>query len=335
MLRRVVSTWLGDPRVRKISFTGSTNVGRVLLRQAADRVVNSSMELGGNAPLIVTEDADLDAAVAGAMTAKFRNGGQACTAANRFYVHSDVADAFTARLGAAVEALAVGPAADPGNHIGPMISPRAVAKTEQLVAEAVAAGARVAHRATVPDGLTGHFYAPVVLTDVGADAGIVQEEVFGPVAPSSVRSRLAQVERLLADAIAREHQALLARVPERERERAAQVMHHVLVPVLVGAGENFRRGIGPERVAAHGELGLELGVVGDGAIERDRQPGNLVVKRLAEHHAMPAVGAEGAQVFAAGAAMRERLHHRDERAFLGRVAPCNPSGDRAHGLGRF
>ena len=179
----VVSTWLGDPHVRKISFTGSTNVGRVLLRQAADRVVNSSMELGGNAPLIVTEDADLDTAVAGAMTAKFRNGGQACTAANRFYIHSDVADAFTARLGAAVEALAVGPAADPGNHIGPMISPRAVAKTEQLVAEAVAAGARVAHRATVPDGLTGHFYAPVVLTDVGADAGIVQEEVFGPVAP--------------------------------------------------------------------------------------------------------------------------------------------------------
>ena len=121
----VVSTWLEDPRVRKISFTGSTNVGRVLLRQAADRVVNSSMELGGNAPLIVTEDADLDAAVAGAMTAKFRNGGQACTAANRFYVHDDIADAFTARLGAAVEALAVGPASDPGNHIGPMISARA------------------------------------------------------------------------------------------------------------------------------------------------------------------------------------------------------------------
>jgi succinate-semialdehyde dehydrogenase/glutarate-semialdehyde dehydrogenase len=179
----VVGTWLQDSRVRKISFTGSTNVGRVLLRQAADRVVNSSMELGGNAPLVVTEDADLDSAVSGAMTAKFRNGGQACTAANRLYVHEDIADAFTARLGAEVEALAVGPADDPGNHVGPMISARAVAKTEQLVTDAVAAGARVTHRATVPEGLTGYFCAPVVLSDVQPDAAIVQEEIFGPVAP--------------------------------------------------------------------------------------------------------------------------------------------------------
>ena len=121
----VVTAWLQDPRVRKISFTGSTNVGRVLLRQAADRVVNSSMELGGNAPFVVTEDADLDAAVAGALVAKFRNGGQACTAANRFYVHHDVAEAFTDRLGAAVQALRVGPAADPETQIGPVISARA------------------------------------------------------------------------------------------------------------------------------------------------------------------------------------------------------------------
>ncbi len=179
----VVSGWLDDTRVRKISFTGSTNVGRVLLRQAADRVVNSSMELGGNAPLIVTEDADLDAAVAGAMTAKFRNGGQACTAANRFYVHEDLADEFTARLGAQVEALAVGPAQDGGTHIGPMISARAVAKTEQLVTDAISAGARVAHQATVPEGLTGWFCPPIVLSDVSPDAGIVAEEIFGPVAP--------------------------------------------------------------------------------------------------------------------------------------------------------
>ncbi len=117
----VVTTWLQDARVRKISFTGSTGVGRVLLRQAADRVVNSSMELGGNAPFIVTEDADLDAAVAGAMIAKFRNGGQACTAANRFYIHADVIDEFTARFGRAVEALTVGPAST-GAEIGPLIS---------------------------------------------------------------------------------------------------------------------------------------------------------------------------------------------------------------------
>ncbi len=179
----VVSAWLEDPRVRKISFTGSTNVGRVLLRQAADRVVNSSMELGGNAPFVVTDDADLDAAVKGAMTAKFRNGGQACTAANRFYVHQDIADAFTARLGAAVEALTVGPAADSESDIGPLISARALAKTEQLVETAVAGGAKVAHRSAVPQGLTGHFHPAVVLTDVEPDAGIVQEEIFGPVAP--------------------------------------------------------------------------------------------------------------------------------------------------------
>jgi succinate-semialdehyde dehydrogenase/glutarate-semialdehyde dehydrogenase len=116
----IVTAWLEDPRVRKISFTGSTGVGRVLLRQAAERVVNTSMELGGNAPFVVTASADVAAAVEGAMVAKFRNGGQACTAANRFYVHADVAEEFVARFGAAVEALKVGPAED-GNDIGPLI----------------------------------------------------------------------------------------------------------------------------------------------------------------------------------------------------------------------
>ncbi len=142
----VVTTWLQDARVRKISFTGSTGVGRVLLRQAADRIVNSSMELGGNAPFIVTEDADLDAAVAGAMIAKFRNGGQACTAANRFYIHADVIDEFTARFGWAVEALTVGPAST-GAEIGPLISQRAVENVDALVRDAVAVGARISHQA--------------------------------------------------------------------------------------------------------------------------------------------------------------------------------------------
>jgi succinate-semialdehyde dehydrogenase/glutarate-semialdehyde dehydrogenase len=179
----VATAWLEDDRVRKISFTGSTNVGRILLRQAADRVVNSSMELGGNAPFVVTEDADLEAAVAGAVVAKFRNGGQACTAANRFYVHQDVAERFTAMLGAAVESLRVGPAADSRNQVGPVISARALATIDALVDEAVAQGARVAHRAELPAGLTGHFCAPVVLTGVRPDARVVQEEIFGPVAP--------------------------------------------------------------------------------------------------------------------------------------------------------
>ncbi|MEO5663413.1 MAG: aldehyde dehydrogenase family protein [Nocardioides sp.] len=179
----VVSAWLADSRVRKVSFTGSTLVGRALLHQAADRVLNSSMELGGNAPFIVTEDADLELAVAAAMVAKFRNGGQTCTAANRFLVHEDVADEFTDRLGAAVSSLVVGPASLPGTSIGPVISARAVARLDEAVTSAVASGARVAARAVLPDGLTGHFVAPVVLRDVAPDAAIVAEELFGPVAP--------------------------------------------------------------------------------------------------------------------------------------------------------
>jgi succinate-semialdehyde dehydrogenase/glutarate-semialdehyde dehydrogenase len=167
----VVGTWLRDPRVRKVSFTGSTGVGKVLLRQAAERVVNASMELGGNAPFVVTEDADIGAAVAGAMVAKFRNGGQACTAANRFYVHVDVADEFVERFGGETERLTVGPAID-GCAIGPLISAAAVRRVESAVASAVAQGARISHRATLTDS-SGHFFAPTLLTDVPPGADIL------------------------------------------------------------------------------------------------------------------------------------------------------------------
>ncbi|RYB92256.1 NAD-dependent succinate-semialdehyde dehydrogenase [Nocardioides glacieisoli] len=177
----VVGAWLADERVRKVSFTGSTGVGRMLLHQAADRVLNSSMELGGNAPFIVTEDADLDAAVTGAMIAKFRNGGQACTAANRFYVHRDVAFDFTARLVAEVEKLTVGPAAD-GCAIGPLISAASVQRVTAAVDHAVQEGARIAGRAVLPNA-AGHFVAPTVLAEVPADAAILREEIFGPVLP--------------------------------------------------------------------------------------------------------------------------------------------------------
>ncbi|KAA1395848.1 NAD-dependent succinate-semialdehyde dehydrogenase [Aeromicrobium ginsengisoli] len=191
----VVSTWMADARVRKISFTGSTGIGRVLLKQAADRVVNSSMELGGNAPLVVTEDADLDAAVAGAMIAKFRGGGQACTAANRFYVHADVADAFTAKLGAEVEKLTVGPATE-GSQIGPLISAKAVDGVAALVDSAVAAGARISHRADIPDS-KGYYFPPTVLVDVPADADLVTTEIFGPVAPIVTWTDEAEMLRLV------------------------------------------------------------------------------------------------------------------------------------------
>ena len=178
---KIVTTWMEDPRVRKISFTGSTGIGQVLLKQAADRVVNSSMELGGNAPFVVTDDADLDAAVEGTMIAKFRGGGQACTAANRLYVHADVAEEFTAKLGAKVAALTVGPANE-GFDIGPMINAKAVDSMNTLLDGAVAAGARITHQADVPDS-KGFYFPPTVLVDVPADADIVHEEIFGPIAP--------------------------------------------------------------------------------------------------------------------------------------------------------
>lgn len=177
----VVTAWLEDARVRKVSFTGSTGVGRMLLRQAAGRVLNSSMELGGNAPFVITADADLDAAVAGAMIAKFRGGGQACTAANRFYVHADVADAFVEKFGAAVAALKVGPSADADNQIGPVISEKALTGIAKLVDAAVADGAKVAVQGSVP--AEGWFFPPTVLVDVPFGAPILSEEIFGPVAP--------------------------------------------------------------------------------------------------------------------------------------------------------
>lgn len=178
----VVSAWIGDPRVRKLSFTGSTGVGRTLLAQCADRVLNTSMELGGNAPFVVAEEADVDAAVQGAMIAKFRNSGQACTAANRFYVHRRVADDFVERFGKAVEALKVGHG-DQGAEIGPVISTGAADGIRSLVEDAIAGGARVAHHATVSSDLPSSFVAPTVLTGVAPDAAIVREEIFGPVAP--------------------------------------------------------------------------------------------------------------------------------------------------------
>jgi succinate-semialdehyde dehydrogenase/glutarate-semialdehyde dehydrogenase len=179
----VVREWMDDPRVRKLSFTGSTEVGRVLLAQAARRVMNTSMELGGNAPFIVARDADLDAAVAGAMTAKFRGGGQACTAANRFYVHESVAFEFVSRMAAQVSKLVVGPASETATQIGPMISQRAVDSTHALIDDALDRGARLAAVADLPSNLAGHYVAPTLLADVPADARVVQEEIFGPVAP--------------------------------------------------------------------------------------------------------------------------------------------------------
>jgi succinate-semialdehyde dehydrogenase / glutarate-semialdehyde dehydrogenase len=178
----VVSAMLHDPRVRKLSFTGSTEVGRVLLREAADQVVNCSMELGGNAPFLVLDDADLDAAVGGAMVAKMRNAGEACTAANRFYVHASVADEFGRRLADRMAALRIGPGTDENTEVGPLVNEEAVAKVDELVRGASGAGGRVVAGGRRPDR-PGFFYEPTVLLDVPTDAEILAEEIFGPVAP--------------------------------------------------------------------------------------------------------------------------------------------------------
>jgi succinate-semialdehyde dehydrogenase / glutarate-semialdehyde dehydrogenase len=176
-----VKTALADARVRKLSFTGSTEVGRILLKQAADRIVNCSMELGGNDPFIVLDDADLDAAVEGAMLAKMRNGGQACTAANRFLVQESVASAFGEKLAAKMAALRVGPATAADTQLGPMVSARAVDGIADKVDRSVAAGATLALGGERPSG-DGFFYPATVLTDVPRDSAVAVEEVFGPVA---------------------------------------------------------------------------------------------------------------------------------------------------------
>jgi len=169
-----------DPRLRKLSFTGSTPVGQKLLAQAADGVLRTSMELGGNAPFVVFEDADLDAAVDGAIAAKFRNIGQACTAANRFIVHRSVAEAFARRVTERVEQFRTGRGTEDGVTIGPLIDDRAVAKTGALVDDAVARGASLRTGGTAIDG-PGTFYAATVLADVPDGADILREEIFGPV----------------------------------------------------------------------------------------------------------------------------------------------------------
>ncbi|CAL9360784.1 NAD-dependent succinate-semialdehyde dehydrogenase [Streptomyces sp. enrichment culture] len=179
--QEVCEPLLRGGRIRKLSFTGSTAVGRLLLAQCADTVVRTSMELGGNAPFIVFDDADLDAAVDGAMIAKMRNMGEACTAANRFFVHRSVAGEFGRRLAERMGALEVGPGTRDGVDVGPLIDAAGRAKVEELVADAVERGARVLTGGRTPDG-PGCFYPPTVLADVAPGSRLLQTEVFGPVA---------------------------------------------------------------------------------------------------------------------------------------------------------
>lgn len=179
---KLSNAMLEDPRVRKLSFTGSTEVGRILLRKAADAVINCSMELGGNAPFVVFDDADIDAAIEGAMVAKMRNGGEACTAANRFYVQRGLINAFSERLAARMGALVVDDGVKQHTQCGPLVNAAAVNTVSALVDDAVGKGARVLTGGKRIDR-EGCFYAPTVLADVPPTAALLREEIFGPVAP--------------------------------------------------------------------------------------------------------------------------------------------------------
>ncbi len=186
------------PDIKKISFTGSTAVGKILMRQAADTVKKASMELGGNAPFIVFDDADIDAALDGAMASKYRNAGQTCVCANRFFVQSGVYDQFVEKFSARVAALSIGDGAADGTEVGPLINTAAIDKVEQLVATATAAGAKAMVGGNRSE-LGGNFYQPTVLADARADMAIAQAEIFGPVAPVFKFNTEAEVVELAND----------------------------------------------------------------------------------------------------------------------------------------
>lgn len=190
----------GHPLVRKLSFTGSTPIGRLLMRQCSDSIKKVSLELGGNAPFIVFDDADIEAAVEGAVQAKYRNAGQTCVCVNRFYVHDAVYEQFVERYVARVNALRVGNGFAPDTEIGPLITDKAMAKVDELVADALAKGAQVAAGGRV-HGAGAQFYAPTVLTDVAPGMRILDEEVFGPVSPIVRFSTEADVVRMANDTI--------------------------------------------------------------------------------------------------------------------------------------
>jgi succinate-semialdehyde dehydrogenase/glutarate-semialdehyde dehydrogenase len=214
----VVGAMLKDSRVRVISFTGSTQTGRLLLKASAENVLKPAMELGGNAPFIVFEDADLDAAVEGAMIAKMRNMGEACTAANRFYVHDALHDPFVAALAARMAGLKVGNGLEEGVSVGPLVTAEARRKVSSLVDDAVKRGARVVVGGQSLNG-RGYFYAPTVIVDVPPQAECVREEIFGPVAAVQRFTRKDEVIRLANDT----EYGLVAYVYSRDVKRALKV----------------------------------------------------------------------------------------------------------------
>lgn len=234
----VMTPILADPRVRKLSFTGSTGVGRHLLRQAADNVLKCSMELGGNAPFLVFEDADLDKAIDGVMVAKMRNGGQACTAANRIYVQRGIQAEFASRLAGRMAALTVGPGTDPSTEVGPLVDEASVLKVDSLVRDALDQGARLLTGGQLPEG-EGYYYPPTVLTNVPLHARMVSEEIFGPVA------------------------SIIGFDTEEEAIAAANDSEYGLAAYVFT--EDFRRGLRVSERIESGMVALNRGLVSDPA----------------------------------------------------------------------
>ncbi len=258
----VMEPLIRDPRLRKLSFTGSTEVGRTLLEQAAGTVLRTSMELGGNAPFLVFEDADVDVAVEGAMIAKMRNGGEACTAANRLYVHAAVAEELTAKLAERIGALHVGRGVEEGVQVGPLIDAAQRDKVAELVDDALGKGAAALAGGRPLDG-DGWFYAPTVLDAVPHDAALLREEIFGPVAP---------VVRFEA---------------EEEAIAAANDTEYGLVAYVFT--RDLRRALGVVEALETGMVGLNQGLVSErrGAVRRRQAVGPGPRGRPRRHRRVP------------------------------------------------
>ncbi len=255
---KTVGPLMSDPRLRKVSFTGSTPVGQQLMAQASDNLLRVSMELGGNAPFLVFDDADLDAAVEGAVVAKMRNNGESCVAANRFHVADSIADEFTRRLADKLAAMKVGHGAEEGAQVGPLIDGEQRDKVRELVDDAVSQGAEVVTGGSAVDG-AGYFFAPTVLSAVPARARILREEVFGPVAPVTT---FGAEEEALALANGTEY-GLVAYVFTRDLQRALRVAEGLetgMVGLNTGLVSNAAAPFGGVKASGFGREGGVEGI---------------------------------------------------------------------------